>query len=231
MMSAGAAPLLGYSVPPTAIAPPRPSPPSLPPVAPPVAPPIRRFSSTSNTRITRGSSRRSLASELTARLKQFSWRLSTALLELQVAVRKATQAASIVSLASSHSPNQPTRSQTPSARASARQRDSSVAQRLVTTRMALSSAFGAAHERSLAKAVEEMSREADARAAAEAEAYRLQERAAEESAQEAAGGAARQDRTAADVCHARGAQEGGGGGLLCGGPGGGDGGGVRDGAA
>ena len=57
MMSAEAAPLLGYPVPLTAIAPPPSLPPRpSPPVAPPALPPIRRFSSTSNTRITRGSS-------------------------------------------------------------------------------------------------------------------------------------------------------------------------------
>ena len=126
-----------------------------------------------------------LAVELTARLKSLSWQLSTQLLHLQIEVRRATRAGGQIESVARGSEPTPTGGGDLLEQLLAPKKSSKLFKsfkRAVTTQKMLSKAYGRAHEKSVSKAIEEMSRAADERAAAEAEARAVEERAAEERA-------------------------------------------------
>ena len=130
--------------------------------------------------------KKKLAHELTAKLKQLSWRLSTELLQMQLAVRTATRARPdvIESRQAGAEADMLQKLLMPSGGAKGGGGLSRLKslKRAVTTRGALTGAFARAQEKSLAQAIEEMSQAADARAAAEFEARLLRERVQEDSA-------------------------------------------------
>ena len=150
--------------------------------------------------------KRKLAAELTSKLKQLSWRLSTRLLELQLAVRKASQA-DLVRLvprkvsngAGSGDPVEPREVSDGAGSGTADEGPQlplpqkallggkkkglfRSLKRAVTIQRALSSVYRRVQAKSLSTGIEEMSRAADERAAAESETQLREERAAEERA-------------------------------------------------